>query len=122
MMHHCSVRYVWKAAVVQFNCSVISSGSFKKSVKDFSELLESLVNDPTTRGMSAAIGRIEQMVENIGSFKANASDIIGIYNSFFNEKTKVAKPDEIKAYIEDGHHLFIEIMGQLLNYYRNFVQ
>jgi CheY-like chemotaxis protein len=59
------------------------------------------------------------MVERLGFLKAGPRDVIDIHSAALKHKIADASPARAQAYVEEGRLTALELMGDLVSYYRN---
>lgn len=91
---------------------------FEKAVQCYEHLLglaleqrEYHVNHPITEALRALSDRI-------GFLRAGPRDVIDIYSLALKRKTTGAHPQKARAYVDEGRLLVLELMGNLVMYYR----
>jgi PAS domain S-box-containing protein len=64
-------------------------------------------------------GELSAIAEKLGALKANPRDLIDIHITALKEQGKTLNPVRAQAYAEEGRLLTLELMGNLVSYYRN---
>ena len=69
------------------------------------------VSHPISEGLRALCDRI-------GFLRAGPRDVIDLYSFALKRKTAAAHPQKARAYLDEGRMLVLELMGDLVTYYR----
>jgi PAS domain S-box-containing protein len=64
-------------------------------------------------------GELRTIAEQLGALKATPRDLIDIHITALKEKRGSSNPVRAQAYAEEGRLLTLELMGNLVSYYRN---
>lgn len=64
-------------------------------------------------------GELRTIAEQLGALKAGPRDLIDIHITALKEKGSSSNPVRAQAYAEEGRLLTLELMGNLVSYYRN---
>jgi len=60
------------------------------------------------------------LAEELGFVKAGPRDVIQMHTTVLRTKVRGALPQKADAYVEEGRLLILELMGQLVAYYRRY--
>jgi PAS domain S-box-containing protein len=63
-------------------------------------------------------GEVRAIAERLGSVGAGPRDVVDIHIAAFTRKRDQSHPRKIEAYAEEGRMIALEIMGDLVSYYR----
>jgi DNA-binding response OmpR family regulator len=92
---------------------------FKKLQHQYSEILHTALEQRIYKSEGDVSKQTKQLAEELGFFKANARDVIDIHKKALN---KLPTHDSAQKYYfikEESKILLVELMGYLVNYYRN---
>jgi len=60
------------------------------------------------------------IAEQVGLVKGGPRDVVEVYSSALQAKTKAATARKAQAYVEEGRIMALELMGYLVSYYRRY--
>ncbi|MCX8027688.1 MAG: PAS domain S-box protein [Thermodesulfovibrionales bacterium] len=97
----------------------LSAVVFDELVSEYEGLLEQYVDYQIYKTDIDLRENMRRYIEKLAMFKVGAREILDIHTTAL--KNKIASSDKkTQAYIEEGRMMVLEMMGYLVNYYRNF--
>ncbi len=62
---------------------------------------------------------IDALGSDLVYLEATSDDVVDLHNHVLLEQAKTASPEHIRAYLDEGHYLLVELLGRLATFYRN---
>lgn len=93
---------------------------FDTLVQHFEQILDQALEQRVIRVEYHIEYELRNMAEQLGSVKASPRDVIDIYLRALKTLSHGAKPQKAQAYTEEGRFLVLELMGDLVSFYRRY--
>jgi len=97
-----------------------ASGHFEKLKSEYAAALEKSIEERFYKVEVKSIGILKDMSAELGSLKAGPGDIIDIHKDVIENKTENSPSEKINLYYEEGRLILIKLMGNLINFYKNY--
>jgi response regulator RpfG family c-di-GMP phosphodiesterase len=92
--------------------------SFQNILKEYDDILNSAIEERLFKVEQHLHEKLSHLSDNLGFLKASAKDIIDIHRQCLSDKFSHSNVKEQKIILEESRLLLIELMGNLINYYR----
>lgn len=92
--------------------------SFQNILKEYDKILEDAIDERFFMVQHNLREKLNHLSGNLCFLKAGAKDIIDIHRQCIITRISEAKPKEQKVVLEESRLLLIELMGNMINYYR----
>ncbi|MBU0710606.1 response regulator [bacterium] len=93
---------------------------FHEFVSSFETFLDKAIEKRVYQADHDLSTELRTMSEKLGFIKAGPRDVIDIFVTALDNKSKDANTEKIKAFMEEGRILVIQLMGHLISFYRNY--
>ena len=90
-------------------------------VRQYSEALDMALEQRAYRVEHNLSGRVRRLAISLGEMKAGPRDVIQIHSEALQGK-RDGPPRQVQAYMDESRLMLIELMGDLVMYYRNLAQ
>lgn len=103
-----------------------ASAFFKNNKEIYNQLIEAYGNI-IHKSIDSRIYKMEydpsielrELADILGFHKANPKEVIELHSDYYSQKIREAHPKRIKIYFEEARIILLQLMGYLVNYYRN---
>lgn len=94
---------------------------FERLVNQYGEILEQAIQRRAYWVEDDKVSELlREMADEMGMLRLSPRDIVQIYNAALKHKgNRVSLPQKADAYVEEGRLTLLELMGNLVSYYRN---
>ena len=92
---------------------------FDELVQRYQELIDRAFERRIYQVEHDISGELRTIAEQLGALKASPRDLVEIHITALKEKGDSSNPVRAEAYAEEGRLLTLELMGNLVSYYRN---
>lgn len=82
-------------------------------------LLDLAVEQRAYRVEYATTDRLRQLADAMGAARARARDVVELHRAALRHRAAVGSEGRAEAYLEEGRLLLLQLMGQVLTYYRD---
>ena len=86
----------------------------------YEELLEQALQQRIYKVAYPRSADLRALAEQMGSLKAGPRDVVEMHSTALKNKGRGATPQKMQAYLEEGRLLVLELMGDLVSYYRHW--
>lgn len=93
---------------------------FQELVQDYGELLEAALSHRLYKDGLDLPARVRALGDQLGYLKAGPRDVVQVHHAALQCKSRGATPSRVRAYIEEGRLVMLQLMGHLLSHYRNY--
>ncbi len=93
---------------------------FDTFVKDYVEILEKYIDSQIFKVEYNTSELLRDFTDRLGILHIGARDLIEIHTAALRMRTSNSKHTKSQAYTEEGRMMLLEIMGHLVNFYRNY--
>jgi len=93
---------------------------FHEFVSSFETFLDKAIEKRVFQADNNLSTELWTMSEKLGFIKAGPRDVIDIFVTALENKSKDANMEKIKVFMEEGRILMIQLMGHLISFYRNY--
>lgn len=97
----------------------VSPGIFNALVESYQELFDLSLEQQTYKVKHDTSGRLSAIAETLGFYKAGPRDVVDIHTAALKEKIRTVSSEKKKAYTGEGWLMVLELMGDLVSFYRN---
>lgn len=91
---------------------------FRDWVREYEEILEQALEQRAYRVENNLSRRLRELAERMGFIGAGPRDVVDLHTRAIQTKTKAVPTGRAYTYIEEGRLLLVELMGDLVTYYR----
>jgi len=95
-------------------------GLFSEFVGRYCELMNLALEQRAFHMEDKLTAELQTMGEKLGFVKAGARDVVEIHTLALKKNSKKVPLVKVQAYIEEGHFMLVELMGNLVTYYRKY--
>ena len=92
--------------------------TFQKMCESYAEILDRAVETRVYKVDDDISQSTRQMAEELGFLRAGARDIIDIHNEALKNKIQKKNSGEVRIFIEESRIVILQLMGNLLSFYR----
>jgi PAS domain S-box-containing protein len=92
---------------------------FKNMVEHFGKTLDMALEQRIKRVQHPISAQLRKLGESLGAVRAGPRDVIDLYVNSIQIRSQNSPSQKIQAYTEEGRLLALELMGNLVAYYRN---
>lgn len=92
--------------------------SFQNILKEYDDILSDAIEERFFKVQQHLHEKLNHLSDNLGFLKAGAKDIIDIHRQCISVRFNKSNLKEQKVILEESRLLLIELMGNLINYYR----
>src|SRR5581483_951867 len=93
---------------------------FEELVQHYGELLDLALEQRIYKVNYQISESLRALGDQLGFLKAGPRDVVQIHHTALQEKASNVTLSKSRAYIEEGRLLILELMGNLVSYYRNY--
>ncbi len=93
---------------------------FEEFVNHYRELMNMALEQRAFLMEDTLTSELRTMGEQLGFIKASARDVVEIHTIALKKNSQNAPLLKAQAYIEEGHFMMLELMGNLVMYYRKY--
>jgi len=93
---------------------------FEELVQHYGELLDQALEQRVYKVNYQLAESLRAMGDQLGFIKAGPRDVVQIHHAALLKKAANVTVSKSRAYIEEGRLLILELMGNLVSYYRNY--
>ncbi len=106
----------------------VGSDSLRKSLPElfgelvdrYAALLDKGLEEQTHKVEATCSEGIQELADELGFLKAGPRDVIEIHTTALERKTRTPSQEEAASYLNEGRFRVLELMGNLVRYYRNY--
>jgi DNA-binding response OmpR family regulator len=92
--------------------------TFAELVAEFSALLDLAMEQREFKVTHSLAERLRALGERLGALHAGPRDVVGVYSAALKQRAAAAPAARAPAYVDEGRLLALELMGNLVAYYR----
>ena len=96
----------------------VSEDLFHELCEKYDQLLEQAIDQRTYRVENTLSEKLRALSMEVGMLRGGPRDVIEIHTAVLNDKIKNATFDRSHAYLVEGRLAVLELMGDLVTYYR----
>lgn len=93
---------------------------FQNLVHIYGDLLELALEEKAYKVQTSLSDDLKQLAQSLGFFKAGPRDVVELHRQTLFIKMPNTLPQKAQAYVEEGRMVLLELMGNLVFYYRNY--
>jgi hypothetical protein len=93
---------------------------FEELVEHYGELLDLALEQRVYKVNYQLSESLRALGDQLGFLKAGPRDVVQIHHTALQQKATNVALSKARAYIEEGRLLILELMGNLVSYYRNY--
>lgn len=93
---------------------------FEEFVQIYAKLIDDALDEAAHRTNTAYRDSLAVFADKIGMLNLGPRDIIDIHKEVISRKTRDANRTKMQAYISEGRLLLVQLMGNVLGFYRSF--
>ena len=93
---------------------------FSELVQRYGDLMDEALEQSTYKVDYQISQKLSTLAEQLGFLKATPRDIIEIHTQALKQKTQAVGVKKSQAYTKEGRFLLLELMGNLVTYYRRY--
>lgn len=94
--------------------------SFSGAVRSYSNLLDLALEQRDFKVEHNVSEGLHEIAEALGFLRCGPGDVVDVHRTALAEKGKQVRPTRLAAHKEEGRFLLIELLGDLLSFYRNY--
>jgi len=94
------------------------SDAFKKLLMQYGDLMDQALEQQAFKVDHNVSEQLREMAENLGFLRAGPRDVVEIHSTVLKMKKSSKYPQKAQAYMEEGRLMVLELMGNLVSYYR----
>jgi DNA-binding NarL/FixJ family response regulator len=94
--------------------------SFAGAVRRYSQLLDLAVEQRDFKVEYNVSESLREIAEELGFLRCGPGDVVDVHRTALAGKGKEVKPTRLGRYSEEGRFLLIELLGDLLSFYRRY--
>jgi PAS domain S-box-containing protein len=92
-------------------------------LKELCEVYGRIMDESLERRFHKTIGssaeKLAELASRLGFLKATPRDVVELHSTVLKEKGHAVPASRMRAYLDEGHFLLVELIGYLATYYRN---
>lgn len=92
---------------------------FDELVDDYGNLLDLALEEQAFRVDHNIPGELRKVSEQLGLLNAGPRDVVALHKAALKNKAAQVTVQKVKAYVEEGRLMVLELMGFLVSFYRN---
>jgi hypothetical protein len=93
---------------------------FEEFVQTYGKLIDDALDEASHRMIGSYRDSLAAFADSIGMLNLGPRDIIDIHKEVIHRKTRNANRTRMQAYINEGRLLLVQLMGNVLTFYRSF--
>ncbi len=93
--------------------------SFENAIREYAAIIDGAIEERFFRVTPTMHDKISHLAENLGFLKAGARDIIELHRICLAGKIVNQYTKEARVISEEARYILVELMGNMINYYRN---
>lgn len=97
--------------------------SARDSFADLAEIYGRIMDEALERRFHKTAGSLDDQLVvlsgRLGFLKATPRDVVDLHSRVLKEKSRAVPAPRMRAYLDEGHFLLVELIGYLATYYRN---
>lgn len=93
---------------------------FEEFVQTYAKLIDDALDEASHRTTGSYRDALAAFADKIGMLNLGPRDIIDIHKEVIYRKTRNANRTKMQAYINEGRLLLVQLMGNVLTFYRSF--
>lgn len=94
---------------------------FEACVEQYGAALELMLEQRAYRGVEHDVPeKMRALAERLGRMRSGPRDVIEIHSAALFAKTRIGTPQKAQVYLEEGRVLLLQLMGQLITFYRRY--
>ena len=97
-----------------------SPDTFNRVVRQYGDLMELALEQQAFKVEHDISGKLRDIADELGAFKAGPRDVIEIHSLALKGKTSDINNARSQAYADEGRIMVLELMGHLVSYYRTY--
>jgi DNA-binding NarL/FixJ family response regulator len=94
--------------------------SFADAVRRYSQLLDLALEKRDFKVEHNVAESLREIAEELGFLRCGPGDVVDVHRTALAEKGKEVNPTRLRRYSEEGRFLLIELLGDLLSFYRRY--
>ncbi len=99
--------------------SKLDTGLFEQMVNQYDSLLDLAIEQQAYRVQYDLANALKGIANQLGRLQAGPRDVVEIHSTALKHKLTIATPERAQAIVEESRLLVLELMGDLVKYYRN---
>lgn len=96
------------------------SQAFKELTTKYSDVMDMAVEQRIYKAQNNIGEQLQLIAEKLGFLKAGPRDVVEIHTTALKAKISHVNYAKAQIYVEEGRMTMLELMGNLLSYYRNY--
>lgn len=92
--------------------------SYRNILNEYDKILSDAIEERCFKVEQHLHEKLNHLSDNLGFLKAGAKDIMDVHRECIIARINMANPKEQKILLEESRLLLIELMGNMINYYR----
>ena len=123
-----TLKHISGSSSTEVTARFLGITSLKKYAPDAYKSIATRYGDLLDHSIEKRIYRVEYNIsdhlrslsEDLGFLKAGPRDVIEIHTGVLEEKCRGATPPKTQAYVEEGRIILLELMGDIVMFYRKY--
>lgn len=112
-----------KAAVTAHLMGVVplkdSADLFAELIKEYGNIMDEALERRIYKTDQSLSEPLVNLAGRLGFMKATPRDVVELHSEALQQKSRSVPPSKIRGYLEEGHLLLVELLGDLVAWYRN---
>lgn len=97
---------------------------FQRFVQTYEEFLDEALENRIYKANNGEGGGMHEKLRDLGvslgRLRCGPRDVVEVHSTAIKNKTRGVPPPKVKAYMEEGRLIVLEVMGYLADFYRNY--
>lgn len=102
--------------------SVRLPAEFRRLSAEYGKALEDSLEELVMRVDRGVAGRLRRLADDLGSLRAGPRDVVEVHTAAVEQRSRTAPAARARAYLEEGRLMVLQLMGDLVSYYRRHAQ
>ena len=94
--------------------------AFAELANAYAEIMELAIEERTYKKAQEVPSRLRDLAERLGTLRASPRDIVEMHTAALGEKFHGGRAGRVQAYVEEGKLLLLELMGDVVSFYRSY--
>jgi PAS domain S-box-containing protein len=112
-----------KAAVTAHVMGVVplreSADLFAELIKEYGKVMDQALERRIYKTDHSLAEPLADLAGRLGFLKATPRDVVELHREALQQKSRNVPPSKMRGYLEEGHLLLVELLGDLAAWYRN---
>lgn len=94
-------------------------GAFSEMSETYGRIMDEALEQRKHKAEGGISERLSDLAAGLGFLKAVPRDVVEMHSTVLKEKGRTVPAPRMRAYLDEGHFILVELIGYLATYYRN---